>query len=79
MNKFDWYFRQIVTPTEMDDAFDWVEEAEHALVQELMANTFPGPTPTYGGIVNGGGVAEQAIPDLTVAVAGVSGWGKLGE
>jgi hypothetical protein len=78
MNLFDWYFRQIVNQSEMDQAFVWGEEADWDLVKDLMMRPDAGGN-EYGGILDGGAVTEQAVPDLTVQVSAISAFGKSGE
>lgn len=75
MNKLDWYFRQIVSQSEMDQVFDWAEEADQAITQGMLSD----PTASEnGGIISGGNVSEQTVPDLTVAVSAILAWDKDG-
>ena len=78
MNLFDWYFRQIVNQSEMDQAFDWAEEAQWDLAKDLMSQPVLGGA-FYGGIQDGGTVTEQAVPDLTVQITDIVAYGKSGE
>lgn len=60
-NRVDWYYRQKITEAELDQGFDYLEQADRALVSDL----------GMIGIAAGGGVAQHAgTPDLTVDVAG---------
>ena len=66
----DYYFRQKVTEAELDSGFDGLEQADFALAvdNDLI------------GIVAGLGVAEAAIPNLTVDVQGPgTAYSKAGE
>ncbi len=61
MDIFDWYFKQIVTQSQMDWAFDKVQDSLHAT---SLDNEFLG-------IVDGLGTAEHAgTPDKTIDVGG---------
>jgi len=79
MDKYNWYFKQVVSQGEMDQAFDWSEEADLLVVQDLMSDPGSVGGPFYGGIVDGGDVSEQTVPDLTVAISAMRAWGKNGE
>lgn len=60
-NRVDYFYRQKVTEAELDQGFDYLEQADRALVSDL----------GMIGIAAGGGVAQHAgTPDLTVDVAG---------
>lgn len=69
MDKRDFYYGEIVTEATLDQSFDWAEDAD----QNLAAET------GMEGIHTGLTVAEQAVPDLTVAVAGGAATGPDGE
>lgn len=78
MNKRDWYFKQIVSQSDLDEAFDWVEDADRDIMADLMSEPVSGSV-DYGGIMDGGVVQEQAVPDLTVQIDAIIAWGKAGE
>lgn len=59
MNRKDFYFEQLVTQADLDEAFDYAENADHFLQQDN----------GYIGIVSGLEVTEEATPDLTVDIA----------
>lgn len=69
MNRVDWYFGQIVTQGDMDEAFDYVEQAslDHRVDTGLL------------GIVDGLAVTAQAVPNMTVNVAAGVGYDQLGQ
>lgn len=56
---FDWFYKQLVTSDDLDEAFANLEEADHNLVADQ----------GYFGVYNGMGVTQQTVPDLTVRVA----------
>ncbi len=61
MKRHDYYFRQKVTHGELDEGFDYAENADHALATD----------PGLFGVCFGFGVAEHSpAPDLTVDVDG---------
>jgi len=60
MNLRDWYFRQIVSQGDMDEAFDWAQDADHDIVADS----------DLDGIVSGGNVSQNTTPDLNVLVDG---------
>lgn len=60
MDRFDFYFEQLVTQADMDEAFDFAEAADQALQSDN----------GYVGIAQGQDVAEHFTPpDLTVDIA----------
>jgi len=59
LNRKDFYFEQLVTQADLDEAFDYAENADHFLQQDN----------GYLGIATGLEVTEEATPDLTVDVA----------
>lgn len=70
MDLRDWYYKQLVTQGEMDQAFGWAQSADWAQVEDLV----------FWGIIDQLGVTEEATPDLTVDVAGPGlAYGKDGE
>ena len=64
MNRSDFYYRQIVTEQEMDQAFD---DVENAIDQQILDQT--DDDHAMWGVYNGLLVAEQSVPDLTVQVS----------
>lgn len=64
MNKFDWYFEQLVTEADLDEAFLQVEEADHDIVAD----------DERIGILSGlAGVQHDPVANLTVDIsAGVA-------
>lgn len=58
--RYDFYFRQPVTESEMDGAFDGLEQADFAFAIDNI----------FTGIVSGLEVSEASPPDLTVDVSG---------
>jgi hypothetical protein len=60
MNKRDYYFKQRVSQGDLDQSWDWAEDADHAMMED---NTFTG-------IVSGMAVSESGPPDLNVHVSG---------
>lgn len=70
MNLRDWYFKQLVSQGDMDEAFDWVEEAEHAAADDM----------GMVGVMSAGDGTENAPPDLSVVVAGpIIAYDKAGQ
>lgn len=69
MDKRSWFYGQTVTDSELDDAFDWVEDADHDLAVDA------GLVGVHAGLT----VTEQAVPDLTVQVAAGTATGPTGE
>lgn len=59
-NRRDYYFRQLVTEAELDEGFADLEDADHALMQDM----------GVVGVLYGLGVAQAVVPNLTVTVAG---------
>lgn len=69
-DRHDYYFRQQVTEAELDEGFEWLEQADWNLVVDQGLD----------GITSGLGVAEDAgTPDLTVDVAGGTAYSHDGE
>lgn len=60
MNLFDFYYRQIVTQGEMDQAFQWCEDAARALAEDW----------EHVGVISALDVGEQAPAAMAVDVAG---------
>ena len=59
MNRLDYYFRQKVSESELDQGFAYAETADKAIIADH------GRT----GVISGLTVAEQAVPNMTVQVA----------
>lgn len=68
-NRVDWYFKQKVTEAELDEAFNYLEQADRALAVDM------GFTGIFGGL----SVAAQVSPNLTVQVALGVAYSKAGE
>jgi len=69
MNLRDWYYKMLVSQSDMDEAFGWVESA----MWELAVDN------RMWGIHDGLAVVENAVPDLNVLVSGGSATGKDGD
>jgi hypothetical protein len=70
MNHLDWYYRQIVTQSEMDQAFEWAQDADWNQIADLVL---------YG-VNDAYDVTEETIPTMNVLVAGPGvAQGKTGE
>lgn len=67
-HRLDYYYRQKVTELELDQGFDYLEQAD--LAQNVDA--------ALVGVCSGLTLVEQAVPDLTMQVAGGVGYDKLG-
>jgi hypothetical protein len=67
MNRFDFYFEQLVTEAQMDQAFEWVEEADWLAIQTAILGR-NAPSETRGAIHWGAQVIQNAAPDLNVIV-----------
>lgn len=68
-NLFDWFFEQLVTSAEMDEAFGNLEIADQQFVSDQ----------DYFGVYNGLGVTQQTVPDLTVQVAVGTAYDQSGQ
>ena len=69
MDKRNWYYKQVVSQSDLDESFDWVEEADLNIVKDLEL---------YGAI-SGLAVAEQGTPSMNVDVGLGVAYGKDGE
>jgi hypothetical protein len=78
MNLYDWYFAQLISQDEMDQAFAWVTDALERWTQDALSDpTDPGGG-WNGGILEGGAVTQQTVPDLSVRVSAVVAYDKIG-
>ncbi len=69
MDKRDWYYKQLVSQADMDEAFDWVESS----IWELAIDN------TMNGIHDGLDAVQNTVPDLNILISGGSATGKDGE
>lgn len=69
MNRFDTYYQQIVTETQMDAMFDAAENADHYLAVDN----------GLFGVATGLGVGQHGAGDLTVDVAAGAGYDQQGQ
>jgi len=69
MDRFNFYFEQLVGEADMDEVFDFAENADHALMTDN----------GYTGIVSGLGVTENTVPDLNVIVAIGTAYDQTGQ
>jgi len=69
MDRFNFYFEQLVGESDMDEVFDFAENADHALMTDN----------GYIGIVAGLGVTENTVPDLNVIVAVGTAYDQTGQ
>lgn len=69
MDRFNFYFEQLVGEADMDEVFDFAENADHALMTDN----------GYTGIVAGLGVTENTVPDLNVIVAVGTAYDQTGQ
>jgi hypothetical protein len=68
VDKYDWRFKQSVTEAEMDQAFDWVEEAQQNFFVDLESD----------GVFNGMLVTETSPTTLSVDVSFGVGYDDIG-
>lgn len=68
MHRVDYYFRQKVTEAELDKGFDYTEQAIWNLALD----------PDLVGIMSGLTVAQQGVPNMTVAIAAGVAYDQLG-
>lgn len=61
-NQKRWYFEQLVTEGDLNEAFRDLEAADQALITDQ----------SYSGVYQGYSVAQATVPDLTVDIAGAS-------
>jgi len=67
VNRYDFYFEQLVTEGQMDQAFEWAEEADWLIRQTaILGREVSGDA--RGAIHTGCNVTENAAPDLNVIV-----------
>lgn len=78
MNRYDWYFRQIISQGEMDQAFDWVAASLERVTQALLSDPAGFGGAWNGGILEGGAVTQQVVPDLSVRVSSLVAFDKTG-
>lgn len=69
MDKRDWYYRQLVTESDLDESFDWAETADRAQNEDF------GIVGAFSGL----GVTPNAPADLNVLVAAGVGCDKDGK
>jgi hypothetical protein len=70
MDLRDWYFKQIVSQGEMDQAFEWAEDADHEMMTDV----------DLIGIHSGGDTSEKSpTPDLSVNVSSIKGHDSEGK
>lgn len=69
MDRFDFFYQQLVAEADLDGAFDKVEAAIRFVAKDL----------ALYGVASGLVVAEQDVPDLTVAVSAGIGYDKDGK
>lgn len=69
MDRFDTYYKQVVTQAELDAMLDAAEDADHSLAID------------HGlfGVANGMGVGQHGVGDLTVDVAGGAAYDQAGQ
>lgn len=68
MNRYDFYFEQMVTESQMDQSFTWAEEADWLIRQSsILGRTTP--TEPRGAVHWGANVTQNASPDLNVLVS----------
>lgn len=60
MNLRDWIFKQLVTQGDMDESWDWAQDADHAIIEDLELT----------GILSGGNCTENSPADLNILVDG---------
>jgi len=78
MNQYDFYFEQLISQTEMDQAFSWVADALERWTQDALSDpTDPGGA-WNGGVLEGGEVTQQTVPDLSVRVSAFVAYDKIG-
>jgi len=70
MNLRDWYYKQIVTQGDLDEAFEWAEDADREIVMDL----------GFSGIVSNYTPTETPTPGMAIRVGGPGvAFGKSGE
>ena len=69
MNRYDFYFQQLVLSSELDEAWDAAEQADHNLVLDQ----------AIVGINSGLNVLEAAVPNLTVQVSIGRAYDQMGQ
>jgi len=69
MDRLNFYYKQLVAESDLDDAFDKAEAADRNIVKDN----------ALWGVNSGGAVTKQGAPDLTVAIAAFVGYSKGGE
>jgi len=70
VDRYDWYFEQLVTEAHMDQAFGWAEEADWLIRQNaILKRGSGGSGDPIGAIHWGGTVTQNAAPDLNVLVS----------
>lgn len=67
-NRKDFYYGQLVTQADLDEAFDYVEDADRALMVDH----------GFVGISQGLAVSAQGVPNLTVNVSAGAAYDQLG-
>jgi hypothetical protein len=72
MHMPDFYFEQLVTEAFLDQVFDWAEQADLAIRQDIM-NPLDGSGNPRGAIHRGGEVTPTAAPSMSVEVSSMVG------
>ena len=68
MNRYDFYFEQLVTEAQMDQSFSWSEEADWEILRLAVLGRISDVQPR-GAIHYGAKVNQNASPDLNVLVS----------